>query len=35
MLLKTEDYKQCFGKSGQQIYNDWVTYLTNETYPSI
>lgn len=35
LLLKTEDYKQCFGKSGQQIYNDWVTYLTNETYPSI
>lgn len=28
-LLKTEDYQECFGKSQQDIYNEWVEFLIN------
>lgn len=26
-LIKTEDYGKCFGKSQEEIYGEWVTYL--------
>ena len=26
-LIETEDYKDCFGKSREEIYNEWVSYI--------
>lgn len=28
-LLRKEDYETVFGKSGEEIYNEWVSYLSN------
>lgn len=28
-LIETEDYESCFGKSKQEIYNEWVNYISN------
>lgn len=28
-LLKTEDYRQCFGKLQEEIYEEWVEYIKN------
>lgn len=28
-LLETEDYEECFGKSREEIYNEWVEYITD------
>ena len=28
-LIETEDYKECFGKSKETIYDEWVNYISN------
>ena len=28
-LIETEDYEKCFGKSQEDIYNEWVNYISN------
>lgn len=28
-LIKTENYEECFGKSEEDIYNEWVKYIQN------
>lgn len=28
-LIETEDYERCFGKSQEEIYNEWVNYISN------
>ena len=27
LLMETEDYKECFGKSQREIYDEWVNYI--------
>lgn len=29
VLIETEDYESCFGKSKKEIYNEWVKYISN------
>ena len=33
-LLASENYEECFGKSKKEIYNDWVTSLKTNSFPS-
>lgn len=28
-LIETEDYEECFGKSKEKIYEEWVSYISN------
>lgn len=28
-IIKTEDYEMVFGKSDEDIYNEWVDYIKN------
>ena len=28
-LIETEDYERCFGKSQEEIFNEWVNYISN------
>lgn len=28
-IIKTEDYETVFGKSDEDIYNEWVDYIKN------
>lgn len=28
-LIETEDYDECFGKSKEEIYDEWVNYISN------
>lgn len=29
LLIETEDYDKCFGKSREEIYNEWVEYISD------
>ena len=29
MIIKTEDYEKVFGKSDEDIYNEWINYIKN------
>lgn len=31
LLIETEDYEKCFGRSRETVYNEWVNYI--EHYP--